>query len=150
MNSMDDIYRMLCHSLLEIDSQCQGLRQGIAVFVNSVSTSPAAMIKTRLYAMSLQISMQISGLHNSHDEKGIVYVMMTDTVLGVYWADKEFSIEAVKEDLKKKGYLILSLEEIAKVIEHLADRIDSGQPAEAVEWINQYEPFLALEAKKLL
>ena len=75
--------------------------------------------------------------------------MMSDTALNVHWAERELSIKA-KEDLKKEGYLILSLEEIAKVIEHLAKGIDSGQPAEAVEWINQYEPSLVLDDKKLL
>lgn len=150
MKSMNGIQEVLHHSLLEINNQCQSLRQGIAAFVNSVSTLPAAMIKTRLSAMSLQISMQTSRLHNMHDEKGVVYAMMTDTLLSVYWAGKGFSIEAAKEDLKRQGYLILSLEELAKVVEHLADGIDSGQYAEAVEWINRYEPYLALEAKKLL
>jgi len=122
----------------------------MAEFVEGVSTLPAAMIKIRLYTMSLQISMQTSRLHNMHDEEGIVYAMMTDMILSVYWAKKEFSIEAAKEDLKRQGYLILSLEEFAKVVEELADGIDSGHPAEAVEWIKQYEPFLALEAKRLL
>ena len=150
MKPMNGIHEVLRNSLLEINNRCQSLRQDIAAFVNIVSTEPAAMVKIRLSVMSIQITMQASRLHNMHDEKGVVYVMMTNTVLGVYWAEKEFSIEKVKEDLKKKGYLILSLETIAKVFEHLADRIDSGQPTEAVEWINQYEPFLALEAKKLL
>ena len=145
MNSMNGIQEELRRSLLEINNQCQSLRQDIAAFVNSVSTLPAAMVKARLSAMSLQINTQI--LRN--EEKGVVFVMMTDTVLSVQWAEKELSIKD-KEDLKIGGYLTLSPEEITKIVEHLADRIDSGQSAEAVEWINQYEPFLALEAKKLL
>lgn len=144
MNSMNGIQEVLRHSLLEINNQCQSLRQGIAVFVNSVSTLPAAMVKERLSAMFLQIKTQI--LRN--EEKGVVFVMMSDTVLSVQWAEKELSIKG-KEDLKREGYLTLSPEVITKMMEYLADRIDSGQLAEAVEWINQYEPFLALEAKKL-
>lgn len=145
MNSMNGIQKELRRSLLEINNQCQSLRQDIAAFVNSVSTLPAAMVKARLSAMSLQIKTQIL----RQEEKGVVFVMMTDTVLSVQWAEKELSIKD-KEDLKMGGYLTLSPEEITKIVEHLADRIDSGQSAEAVEWINQYEPFLALEAKKLL
>ena len=145
VNSMNGIQEVLHHSLLEINNQCQSLRQDIAVFVNSVSTLPAAMVKARLSAMSLQIKTQI--LRN--EEKGVVFVMMTDTVLSVQWAERGLSIKD-KENLKMGGYLALSPEEITKVIEYLAERIDSGQLAEAVEWINQYEPFLALEAKKLL
>ncbi|GAI98575.1 unnamed protein product, partial [marine sediment metagenome] len=61
--------------------------------------------------------------------------MMTDTVLSVQWAEKELSIKS-KEDLKMGGYLTLSPEEITKIVEHLADRIDSGQSAEAVERAN--------------
>ncbi len=150
MKPMYGIHEVLRHSLLEINNQCQGLRQDLAAFVNSVSTLPAAMVKVRLSVMSLQISMLTSRLHNMHDEKGVVFVMMTDTVLSVQWAEKEFSIEKAKENLRMAGYLTLSPEEITKVVEHLSDGIDSGQFAEAVEWINQYEPFLALEAKKLL
>jgi len=142
MNSIQEVLR---HSLLEINNQCQSLRQSIAVFVNSVSTLPAAMVKARLSAMSLQIKTQIL----RHEEKGVVFVMMTDTVLSVQWAEKELSIKD-KENLKMGGYLTLSAEEIIKIVEHLADGVDSGQFAEAVEWISQYEPFLALEAKKLL
>lgn len=145
MNSMNSIQEVLRHSLLEINNQCQSLRQSIAVFVNSVSTLPAAMVKARLSAMSLQIKTQIL----RHEEKGVVFVMMTDTVLSVQWAEKELSIKD-KENLKMGGYLTLSAEEIIKIVEHLADGVDSGQFAEAVEWISQYEPFLALEAKKLL
>ncbi len=149
VNSMYGIYEMLCHSLREIDNQYQGLRQGMAVFVNSVSTLPASMVKIRLSVMSINISMLTSHLHNEHDGKGVEFVMMTDTVLSVQWAEKELSIED-KKNFKIAGYLTLSLEEIAKVIEHLADRIDSGQSAEAVEWINRYEPFLEFDVKKLL
>jgi len=145
VNSMNGIQEELRRSLLEINNQCQGLRQDIAAFVNCVSTLPVAMVKERLSAMSLQIKTQI--LRN--EEKGVVFVMMSHTVLSVQWAENELSIEA-KENLKMGGYLTLSPEEITKVMEYLADRIDSGRSAEAVEWINQYEPFLALEAKKLL
>jgi len=140
---------MLCHSLREIDNQCQDLRQDMAVFVNSVSTSPAAMVKVRLSVMSLQITMQASHLHNSHKEEGIVFVMMSDMGLSVHWSEKELSTKS-KENLKMRGYLILSPEEIVKMIDHLSDRIDSGQCAEAVEWINRYETSLVLDDKKLL
>jgi hypothetical protein len=146
---MNGIYKMLCHSLREIDNQCQSLRQDLAEFVNSVSTLPVAMVKIRLSVMSINIRMQASRLYNMHDGKGVMFVMMTDTVLSIQWWEKELSIED-KENFKMGGYLTQSLEEIEKVIGHLADGVDSGQSAEAVEWISQYEPFLALEAKKLL
>ena len=94
MKPMYGIQEELRHSLLEINNQSQGLRQDIAEFVNSVSTSPAAMVKIRLSLMSLQISMQTSRLHSRNDWKGVVYVMMTDTVLSVNWVEKGFSIEA--------------------------------------------------------
>ena len=145
MNSMYDIYKMLCHSLRETDNQCQGLRQDLAEFANNVSTLPAAMVKIRLSVMSLQIKAHIL----RQEEKGVVFVMMTDTVLSVQWAENELTIES-KEICKMDRYLTLSLEEIAKVVEHLADGIDSGQWAEAVEWINRYEPFLEFDVKKLL
>lgn len=149
MKPMNGIHDVLRNSLLEINNRCQSLRQDIAAFVNIVSTEPAAMVKIRLSVMSIQITMQASGVHNSHDWKGVVFVMMTDTDLSVHWAEKELSVKS-KENLKMRGYLILSPEEIVKMIDHLSDGIDSGRCAEAVEWINQYEPFLALEAKKLL
>ncbi len=149
MNPMDDIYIMLCQSLLEIDNQCQDLRKDIAVFVHIASTLPAAIVNIRLSVMSIQITMQASRLLNSHDVEGAIFVMMSDTVLSIQWIEKELLIES-KGDYKISGYLTLSLEQIVKMIEHLADGIDSGQPAEAVEWINRYEPSLALEVKKLL
>lgn len=148
MNSMNGIQEVLRHNLLDINNQCQGLRQDIAVFVNSVSTTPAAMIKTRLSAMSIRIMMQASHLHNIHDWKGVVFVMMSDMILRIQWAEKEFPIE-VKENSKRNGYPILSTEEIVTIVEHLADKIDSGQWAEAVEWINRYETFTLLNDKKL-
>ncbi len=149
MKSMNGIQEVLHHSLLEINNQCQSLRQDIAEFVHSVSTVPAAMVKIRLSLMSISISMLTSHLHNKHDGKGVEFVMMTDTVLSVQWAEKELSIED-KENYKVAGYLTLSLEEITKLVEHLVDGIDSGQSAEAVEWINRYEPFLEFDFKKLL
>ena len=66
---------------------------------------------------------------------------MSHTVLSVHWAEKELSIKA-KENSKRDVGLTLSLEEITKVVEHLADRIDSGQSAEAVEWITGMKHFL--------
>ena len=148
MKPMYDIHEVLRHSLLEINNRCHSLRQDIAAFVNIVSTLPASMMKVRLSVMSLQITMQTSRLHNGHDEKGVVFVMMTDTLLSIHWTEKELSIKA-KEDFKRRGHLILSQEEIAKVVEHLAGGIDSGQCAEAVEWINRYEPSLVLDDTKL-
>ena len=149
MNSTNVIHEVLSNSLLEISNRYQSLRQYMAEFVNIVSTIPAAMVKVRLSVMSIKITMQASDLHNKHDEKGVLFVMMSDTVLSVHWAEEELSIKA-KENLKKDGHLILSLEEIAKVVEHLADMIDSGQCAEAVEWINQYEASLVVDATRLL
>ncbi|MFC2004824.1 hypothetical protein ACFLUY_01225 [Chloroflexota bacterium] len=140
---------VLRRSLLEINNRCQSLRQDIEEFVNSVLTLPAAMIKIRLQTMSIRITMQTSRLHNMHDGKGIVFVIMSNTVLSVQWAENELSIEG-KENFKRCGYLTLSLEEISKVVEHLLARIDSEQPIEAVEWINQYEPSLLLNDKKIL
>jgi len=145
---MYDIHEVLRHSLLEINNRCHSLRQDIAAFVNIVSTLPAEMVKVRLSAMVSQIMMQTSRLHNRQNEKGVVFVMMSHMVLSVHWTEKEFSIEA-KEDFKRRGYLIISPEGIAKVVEHLSDGIDSGQYAEAVEWINRYEPSLVLDATKL-
>ncbi len=149
MKPMHSIYEVLHHSLLEINNRCQDLRQDMAVFVNSVSTLPAAMVKVRLSVMSLQTTMQASRLHNSHEEKGVVFVMMSDTGLSVHWSEKELSLKG-KENLKMRGYLILSLEEIVKMIDHLSDGIDSGQCAQAVEWINRYETSLVLDDRKLL
>ncbi len=149
MNSMNGINEVLRHNLLEINNQCQSLRQDIAEFVNIMSTLPAEMVKTRLSAMSILIEMQTSRLHDRHGEEGVVYFMMTDTLLSAQWAGKEFSIEKAKETLGREGYRILSPEEIVKMVEQLLDKVDSGQFAEAVEWINQYEPFLAFDAKKL-
>ena len=68
------------------------------------------MVKERLSAMSLQIKTQI--LRN--EEKGVVFVMMSHTVLSVQWAKSELSIKD-KENLKMGGYLTLSPEEITKV-----------------------------------
>ena len=141
MKPMNGIQEELRHSLLEINNQCQSLRQNIAEFVNNVSTLPAEMVKKRLYTISIRIKMQTSQLHNSHDGKGVVFFMMEDTLLGIHWAENELSIKT-QEDLKRKGYRILSPGEVVKMVEHLADGIDSGQFAEAVEWINQYEPSL--------
>jgi hypothetical protein len=93
--------------------------------------------------------MQTSSLHNSHEGEGVIFVMMTDMDLSVHWAEKELSVKG-KENLKMRGYLILSPEEVVKAIEHLAEKIDSGQLAEAVEWINRYETSLVLDDKKLL
>ena len=146
MNGIQEVFR---HSLLEINNHCQSLRQDIAAFVNIASTSPAAMVKIRLSVMSIQITMQASRLHNSHEGEGIVFTMMSDTDLSVHWAEKELSIKG-KENLKMRGYLILSPEEIVKVIDYLSEGIASGQPAEAVEWLNRYEASLVLNDNKFL
>jgi len=146
---MNGIQEVLRHSLLEINNRCQSLRQDIAEFANIASTSPAAMVKIRLSVMSKQITMQASRLHNSHEGEGIVFAMMSDTDLSVHWTEKELSIKG-KENLKMRGYLILSPEEIAKVIEHLAEGVDSGQCAKAVEWLSRYEASLVLSDNKFL
>ena len=148
MKPMNGIQEILSNSLLEINNRCQSLRQDIAAFVNIVSTEPAAMVKRRLSVMSIQITMKASDLHSSHEWEGIVFVMMSDTGLSVHWAEKELSIKG-KENLKMRGYLILSPEEIVKKTVYLSERIDSGQYAEVVEWINRYETSLVLDDKKL-
>ena len=147
MKPMYGIHEVLRHSLLEINNRCQSLWQDMTKFVHDVSTVPAAMVKIRLSRMSLRITMQTSRLYYRHEGKGVVLVIMTDTELSVHWVEKEFSIEA-KEDLKRKGFPLLSPEEILKMIELLSDGVDSEQCAEAVEWINQYEPSLVLDVQE--
>ena len=142
MRPLADIHEVLQHDLLEIKKQCQTLRQEIAEFANILLTSPAEMLKLRLEAMLLQIMIQAHNLSEQHHGKGYVFVMMSDGGLVIRWAEKEYSAED-KEDFKSRGYHIVSPETVAKATEVLSEKVNSGQLAEAVGWINRYEPFLA-------
>jgi len=141
MKLLDDMYQVLHHDLLEINRQCEGLRQDIVEFVTIVSTLPAQMVKLRLTVMTYNIVIQVRNLLKQHHGNGYVFVMMNDTGLGIYWVEKEYSAED-KENFKRHGYLITSPEAMGKVAEQLSEKVDSGELAEAVDWLKRYEPFL--------
>ncbi len=67
-----------------------------------------------------------------------MYIMKGDIRLEVCWAGKEFSPEG-KEAWRNLGRLILSPEELTELTNQLLEKVDSGQLAEAIDWINRYE-----------
>jgi len=138
---MHGIHEVLQHDLLEISKRCQTLQQEITEFANIVSKLPAAMVRLRLKTMARQIMIQAMNLSEQHHGDGYVFVMIGHRVLGIHWAKKEYSAKT-KEDLRRQGYLITSAETMEKVAEELSEKVDSGELAEAVDWINRYEPFL--------
>lgn len=139
MKKFDDICEVLRHNLLEIGSQCENLRQSIEEFAATVSTYPATMVKIRLGLITVQILLRVCSLLVEHNGKGYVFLMKSNILLGVHWAEKEFPPES-KDDFRKRGSLILSPEEIADLTNKLAEKVDSGQFAQAVAWIRRYEP----------
>jgi len=139
VKKLDDIYEVLRHNLLEISSQCENLRQSIEEFAATVSTYSATMVKVRLRLITVQILHRVCSLLMDHNKKGVVVVMMSHMALSVHWAEKEFPLES-KDDLRKRCYLILSPKEITELTNKLAEKVDSGQFAQAVDWINRYEP----------
>ena len=149
MRPLTGIHELLQHDLLEISKRCQTLRQDIAYFANIVSILPAEMVKVRLYSMACQIMIQAQNLSEQHHGNGCVFIVMDNMAFVTYWAEEEYSAED-KEDFKRRGYHIVSPETIAEVAEVLSEKVDFGQLAEAVGWINRYEPFLLLNDKKLL
>jgi hypothetical protein len=139
VKKLDDICEVLRHNLLEISSQCENLRQSIEEFAATVSTYPATMVKVRLGLMNIQVLARVYSLLKEHNRKGYVFLMKSNILLGVHWAEKEFSLNA-KDGFRKRGSLILSPEEITELTNKLAEKVDSGQFAQAVDWINRYEP----------
>ena len=97
------------------------------------------MVKKRLLAIDAQISFRLCSLLIEHDGKGHVYITKSDILLGVHWAEKEYSPED-KDYFRKRGRLILSPKEIIELTNKLSEKVDSGQFAQAVDWINRYEP----------
>jgi len=139
VKKLDDIYEVLRHNLLEISSQCENLRQSIEEFAATVSTYPATMVKVRLRLITVQILHRVCSLLIEHNGKGYVCITQSNILLGVHWVEEEFPPE-YKDDFRKRGHLILSPEEITELTNKLAEKVDSGQFAQAVDWINRYEP----------
>jgi len=139
VKKLDDICEVLRHNLLEIRSQCENLVQSIEEFAATVSTYPATMVKVRLGLITVQILGRACSLLIEHNGKGCVFLMKSDALLSVRWAEKEFPPES-KDNFRKRGSLILSPEEIADLTNKLAEKVNSGQFAQAVDWINRYEP----------
>lgn len=148
MKPLDEVYEVLHQVLLETNRQWEAMRHDMNEFISIVSKLPAAMVKVRLTTIACQIMIQTSFLRKQHGEKGYVFVMVSSIVLGVHWAEKEYSTED-KNWFKSRGSLIVSPETICIVVEHFIDQIDSGQWAKAVEWINRYEPSVVYDATKL-
>lgn len=138
---LDNIHNVLRDDLLGISKQCESLWKDIAQFVSIVSTLPAGMVKLRLTTMTYHIMTEAQKLSKQHHGKGYVFIMINNIAFGIHWVEKEYSAED-KEDFRRRGYLIVSPEAMAKVAEQLSEKVDSGQLTEAVIWLNQYELFI--------
>lgn len=92
-----------------------------------------------LVPITRQIRRQRDYIIKKHNGKGYVCIMQSNILLGVHWAEKELPSEH-KDNFRKRGRLILSPEEITELTNKLAEKVDSGQFAQAVDWINRYEP----------
>jgi len=147
MKLLDEGCEALHQTLLEAAKQCESMHHDIDEFISLVSTLPLGMVKLRLTAMTYQIMMQALHLRKQHDDKGTVFIMMSGGVLSVRWAEQEYTAEG-KNRLESRGLLIVSPEEIFMLTKQLGEKVDAGQLAEAVDWINRYEPSLTYNAKQ--
>ena len=139
MKKLNDIYEIFRGKLLELNSQSKHLEKNIEEFADTVLFLPAIMVKKRLLLIEEQILLRSDSLVAEHNGKGWVFVMKSDKLLSVYWFEKEFPPKD-KDDFRKRGNLILSMEEITELIDKLLNKVDSGQFAEAGNWVNRYEP----------
>ena len=141
MKPLDEVYEVLHQVLLETNRQWEAMRHDMNEFISIVSKLPAEMVKLRLTAMTFHILTRARSLRKQHNDRGYVFIMMSNIIIGIYWAENEYSAED-KEHFRRRGYLIISPEAMGTVIERFIDQVDSGQLAEAVDWVNRYEPFL--------
>ena len=142
MMIFDEACQVLRRQLLEINSQSEELEKRIEGFADTVLILPSIMVKRRLLLIGEQILLRSGSLMAEHNGGGWVFVTKSDILLGVYWEQNEFP-QKVKDHFKKRGFVILTPAEIMASIGKLCGKVDSGQFAEAVDWVNRYEPSFA-------
>ena len=147
MKAVTDACEALDQDLWEASEQCEAVRHEINDFCTYVSSLPLAMVKLRLKAIAYQIMVCAWSLREHHDSEGLVFVMMTQTALGVHWSATKYSNED-KEWFKARGSLIVSPEAVSEVTDQLVEQLESGQWTGAVDWINRYESSLIFDAAK--
>lgn len=139
MKMLDDVCEIFRGKLLEMNSQSKHLEKNIEEFADTVLFLPAIMVKKRLLLIGEQILLRSSSLMAEHSGKGWVFVIKSNILLRVYWEQNEYSPK-VKDNFKKRGLVILTPVELMELIAKLSKKVDSGQFAEAVDWLNRYEP----------
>ena len=139
MKRLDDICGILSNRLMKIKSHSDYLVNIMEECAHTMSFLPAFMVKQRLVSIGEEILNCSSSLLAEHNGKGWVFVIMSDSLLVVHWIESEYSPN-VKEYFKKRNLNTFTLSEIMELIAQLSNKVDSGQFAEAVDWVNRYEP----------
>jgi hypothetical protein len=137
-----DALIIACHEieerLLQADRECRLTLDELRVFEKYICSRPSFCIKIRLGLIALQTMVLVASLYLQHGWKGFVFVVLTETELGVHWEETDELLTS-GNPLVGGGLHLLSVGEGMTIFKGLQNKAESGGFSEAVDWINHHE-----------
>ncbi len=121
--------------LNEVSNQCESLAGSIDHIEERLDDA-AKSLKARLVAIADDLVRSEKTLYQQHGGAGYVCLLMgANEGLNMHWVNGK---ETVSDRHVVRGRTVVSTQEVADTIADLAAKVDSGEAAEAVRWINAY------------
>jgi hypothetical protein len=141
LNTFEDGCEALQQTLLKIGAECKAVSGQVETFQTNTTTIPLRLVSAKLLSMERKVLSKADILSKAHGGQGVVFMRMDENGLGLYWGDKECSVEDVAL-WKAQGSLVLSLDLFSEIIQGLIAQLKFGQWAVVLEFINKYRTFI--------
>jgi len=137
MKTMVSTCRKLEQLLNDVSSECRSFSLELKEF-HQCTSEGAKQLKLVLMGIVNKIQHSEESLYLQHDRIGYVFLFMgLNGEMTMHWVGRE-DIVADRYRFRNKGWTVVSVNEVLVTISGLLEKLDSGNLAEAITWINSY------------
>lgn len=137
MKTVANTCRKLKQLLNDVSSECRSFSLELKKF-NYCMNEGTEQLKSVLMGIINEISHSEESLYLQHD--GIGYVFLFTRIndgMTMHWVGRK-DIVADRYRFRNEGWTVVSISEVLNTIAGLLEKLDLGNLAEAITWINYY------------
>ena len=123
--------------LQDVSSECRSFSLELKK-LNQCTSEAAEQLKLVLTGIVSEIKRLEKSLYLQHGGIGYVFLFMgINDGMTMHWVARK-DIVADKYRFRNEGWTVVSVREVLNIIVELLEKLDSGNLAEAIRWINNY------------
>lgn len=137
MKTLANACRELEQLLNDVSSECRSFSLELKK-LNHCTREAVEQLKSVLVGIINEISRSEESLYLQHDGIGYVFFFIgINGEMTMHWVGRKDIVDD-KYRFRNEGWTVVSISEVLDIIDGLLEKLDLGNLAEAITWINKY------------